>query len=918
MNARLASLARLAVILTLAAVGLVATADVARAQCGTWADDVHAAGTNGFGVKAWAVFDDGNGPHLYAAGDFSVAGGVAANGIARWNGTSFEALAAQPNGHVHALIVWDDGSGPALFAGGDFTTVGASPANRLAKYRAGAWSAVGTGVDDGDVLAFDVFDDGSGAALFVGGSFAHVGGQYRPGITRWNGSSFTFVPGVQGDGSIVAALVHHDDGSGPALYAGGSFAAAGGVAASAIARWNGTTWSAVGSMPVQVSPYVGSLAVHATGGGAVLVAGGTFRPIAGNPSKNVAVWNGSTWNTMGDGLEDPLQAGGIHVESLASIDLGDGQGPSLFAGGSFTRTGSVAIGSLARWNGASWSDVGVVGRSVRNLFGVVDAAGARLHVGGSFAVVGDRAAGGVAVLDATGLSPLDEGTTLVPGSAVAFASLDDGSGEALYVAGLFRTGLSIPYEHVGRFDGTRWTVLKGWTPESLTAMTAFDDGSGAKLYAAGYSYLAQSLRVGRWNGGAWEALPSSTGLEFTTGEVHAMTAFDDGTGPALYVAGRFRMTDLVERRVVRWKNGTWSTLGTLDGWVETLAVHDDGSGRELYAGGFLTPSAVVRWSGGTWTVPGSGVSGNLAIVRTLVSFDDGSGPTLIAGGSFTNAGGQPIVNLAAWKNGAWSALPGGVSHDVTASIVHDDGRGNGDSCIVGGHVDLAGSGTVTTLQSWDGVAWTTIGTFAHPTSNVATVTALASTNLLGSRDLFVGGAFLDANGVYADGLAYLRGCGETGETFCFGDGSATVCPCGNASNVGERAGCRNSLGLAGALRARGEPSLSQDTLRLDGSAMPDSPVLYYQGEGVLFGGAGVVSGDGLKCAGGPFVRLGTQLNVGGASSHPSAGGSSISVRGFVGFPGARTYQAWYRDSSPSYCTPAFHDVTNAVRVVWRP
>jgi hypothetical protein len=36
-------------------------------------------------VRALAVFDDGNGPALYASGDFTLAGGVAANYIARWD-----------------------------------------------------------------------------------------------------------------------------------------------------------------------------------------------------------------------------------------------------------------------------------------------------------------------------------------------------------------------------------------------------------------------------------------------------------------------------------------------------------------------------------------------------------------------------------------------------------------------------------------------------------------------------------------------------------------------------------------------------------------------------------------------------------------------------------------------------------------
>src|SRR5262245_27936933 len=48
------------------------------------------------------------------------------------------------------------------------------------------------------------------------------------------------------DGTVNALAVF-DDGGGPALYAGGSFTtAAGSVAASNIAKWDGRAWSALG------------------------------------------------------------------------------------------------------------------------------------------------------------------------------------------------------------------------------------------------------------------------------------------------------------------------------------------------------------------------------------------------------------------------------------------------------------------------------------------------------------------------------------------------------------------------------------------------------------------------------------------------------------------------------------------------
>jgi hypothetical protein len=81
-------------------------------------------------VSALTVFDDGTGPALYAAGTFTIAGGVAANRVARWDGSQWTALGVGTDDHVLALATFDDGRGTALYAGGEFTTAGGSPRAR--------------------------------------------------------------------------------------------------------------------------------------------------------------------------------------------------------------------------------------------------------------------------------------------------------------------------------------------------------------------------------------------------------------------------------------------------------------------------------------------------------------------------------------------------------------------------------------------------------------------------------------------------------------------------------------------------------------------------------------------------------------------------------------------------------------------
>jgi hypothetical protein len=152
--------------------------------------------------------------------------------------------------------------------------------------------------------------------------------------------------------------------------------------------------------------------------------------------------------------------------------------------------------------------------------------------------------------------------------------------------------------------------------------------------------------------------------------------------------------------------------------------------------------------------------------------------------------------------------------------------------------------------------------------------------------------------------------------FCFGDGSGTACPCGNAGSSGH--GCASSVSAVGAqLTSQGTASLAADTVVLNGSDMPSSSALYFQGTAKTNGGAGAVFGDGLRCAGGSVVRLGTTTNVAGASHYPNPGNPSVSVKGNVTSPGLREYQVWYRNAA-AFCTPSTFNLSNGIEVTWTP
>jgi hypothetical protein len=152
--------------------------------------------------------------------------------------------------------------------------------------------------------------------------------------------------------------------------------------------------------------------------------------------------------------------------------------------------------------------------------------------------------------------------------------------------------------------------------------------------------------------------------------------------------------------------------------------------------------------------------------------------------------------------------------------------------------------------------------------------------------------------------------------YCSGDGSGTACPCGNSGAAGN--GCASSVSANGAhLAGSGAPSIASDTFVLNGTLMPSSSALYFQGTSQTAAGAGAAFGDGLRCASGSVVRLGTKTNVGGSSSYPTGADVHIGLKGMNAAGNVRDYQCWYRNAA-AYCTPSTFNLTNGLEITWIP
>jgi Putative binding domain, N-terminal len=248
---------------------------------------------------------------------------------------------------------------------GGVTTAGGNSANRVAKWNGSFWSSMGSGMvyveyPESTTVYTLLWD---GANLYAGGHFTAAGGTSANYVARWDGSSWS--PLGSGVGNWVQSLAW----DGANLYAGGVFGIAGGNSANNIAKWNGSSWSPLGS---GVNNYVLSLAWD----GANLYAGGWFSAAGGNSASHIARWDGSSWSPLGCGVNGD-------VWSLAW------DGANIYAGGEFTIAGGNRANYIAKWDGSSWSPLGT------GMNGGVDALawdGANLYAGGAFTSAGGKPA----------------------------------------------------------------------------------------------------------------------------------------------------------------------------------------------------------------------------------------------------------------------------------------------------------------------------------------------------------------------------------------------------------------------------------------------------------------------------------------------------------------------------------------------
>ncbi|MBH8557790.1 T9SS type A sorting domain-containing protein [Hymenobacter negativus] len=676
---------------------------------------------NGFGVRdgvdgyvaAIAQF----GVHVYIGGSFTAAGNVPANCLAHWDGTAWSAMGAgvpvNPSGalSVTALAVASNGE---VYAGGVFNQIGNVAANNVARWNGTAWNTLGSGPTngtDGGVRALAVAANGN---VYAGGTFGNAGNVAAIGVARWNGATWSSLGTGTANGIWGGSVWSLALGANGVVYIGGDFLQAGGLlGTSFVAKWSGTAWSGLNNSSVStgLNAVVYDLAVAPNGD---LYACGGFSQAGGAPANYVARWNGTAWNSPGMGGAVSF---GYGPRALAIASSGE-----VYVSGTLVTAGATTSTTVATWNGTAWNLV----PGAPSVNKIVTTPAGDLYVGGYFSQAGGAPVNNIARLAGGTWSALGPGVGLglhgYAGFDVSVQAVVVAPSGLVYVGGAFRLAGGTLANNVACWDGNNWQALgAGPTNGTNATVKALAVAPNGDVYVGGEFTLAGGAvanRVARWNGTAWNALGSGAANGFNYGAVNGLALAPTGE---LYAGGSFDRAgnNIYANGIAKWDGTAWSAMGTglgsggtySTGEVAAVAVAPNGT---VYAGGSFSRSKrgptdfIARWSGTAWVALATGsyydVGGPVSALAVAANGD------LYVGGDFTLANAVPVNYLARWNGIGWSGVgtstPSGINVAVTTLAL----GAAGEIYIGTSFRPLAGITVANRIAKWNGTAWSSLGT----------------------------------------------------------------------------------------------------------------------------------------------------------------------------------------------------------------
>ena len=561
-------------------------------------------------------------------------------------------------------------------------------------------------------------------------------------------------PGPGVDGSIYTIFI-----DGTNVYIGGSFTQIGDVSANHIAKWDGNTWSPLGS---GVDSPVIAVAVN----GNYVYAGGysTFQPTSVFEGNCIEIWDGNTWSGTGmfDWVSDmTLSDGDVYIvghfgtpftthenycitkwNGIICSSFGNGlysyvintiavNGSDMYVGGNEIHRispGSDYI-NVAKWDGNIWSSLG---SGVDDEVNAIAVNGSDVYVGGKFYHAGGMDANYIAKWDGSTWYSLGSG---VNGRVDAITV----SGSDVYVGGWFTQAGGADANHIAKWDGSAWESLGNDVNGGVSAIAV----SGSDVYVGGGFLKAGDVnanRIAKWNGNTWSSLGNESLGSGMNDVVNAVAVCENN----IYVAGNFTQAGNIDvDYIAKWNGIAWSTIGSgVDGRVKSMYVN----GSDVFVIGEGVSNYIAKWDGSTWSSLGSGEW--VEQITTLAI----SGSDVFIGGWFEEIDGITVNHIAKWDGSTWSSLGSGVDDGVNTIAI------SGNDVYVGGGFEEIDGITVNYIAKWDGSTWSSLGNGIY--DGIVNIIAISG------NDVYVGGELEEADGITLNNVAKWNG-----STWCsLGDG----------------------------------------------------------------------------------------------------------------------------------------------------
>ncbi len=634
----------------------VAANSIARWDGTAWhALDAGIMDSNHFAATVYAITPVGT--SLYVGGEFSIAGTLATSNIAHWDGTSWRTLGAGVSGKVNKIAA----RGTTVYVGGRFTTADGLAANSIAQWDGAMWHVLGVGLGPTTSGLANVLDLAiSGDNLYVAGGFSSAGGQPMPGFARWDGSAWSPIGEVAGVSGISTLAITPAGG----LLAGGSFETLPGISASNIALWDGTSWQALGRGLQDGFSSAGTLYAIAIDTAGHVYVGGAFQCAGGVPASNIAMWDGSRWSSLGADNNGAVKA---------LIVAGD----SIYAAGDFTTMGTLVVNHIAKWSPSTkqWS---ALGNGINGSVYALAYADGTLYAGGNFTAAGAVLAQDLVYWDGSQWHPFGKEFEIFQIEDWLYIEIDTYvyalavSGNTVYVGGKFRTMRKV-----------------GENPELQTSYLEVNNIAAWDRSSDTWSFVGAPTATTK--AGLVLSVPSP----YYSGYVNALLL----SGSNLYIGGAFTQAGSVLAAYLVRRNlssGTWENIGDIAiandshyGQVRSLAMAD----KDLYVGGTFTAAgpttarfvARLDTASGAWSSLGSGMKGRLDDNYTYVNSIAASSNGIYFGGTLEYAGDIPSYGIARWNapgaEGSIGAAGGTLSDPDGTSLIFPAGALAADSSV---------------------------------------------------------------------------------------------------------------------------------------------------------------------------------------------------------------------------------------------